>query len=302
MGVASANASDSSGSQTEMDRLTEFSVCNVKGRFSVIAPKDLLFRRIAKTNTIRAASNFSFVTIHGLKYSVFANSNQVNVTGLKRFGDLASAAEEFCEHFDVELDPASFIIDNSTVAGQLADVSRALLAEVATRSDYPDVFEENLDEVDHPDAVSVRRRHGDTAPFVCVARTRWFPSIHLRPNKQQTSQQARWDGTEPKLSSCTIFPTGRIVILGAKSLRDAHYTAMRASAYMFNEPEFSIRLWDDVYRDDDDINFAYNFVKGHVSAYVQECTRSLLASGQEQDGGRGEADCAGECWDPDHEH
>ena len=262
-----------------MDRLTGLTVCNVKGRFSVRASKEHLFRRLVKASVSRITSNFSFVTIQGLKYSVFANSNQVNVTGLKRFSDLAAAAEGFCQHFDVDLDDSSFIIDNSTVVGQLTDVSRAVLAEVASRSEYPDEQEEGIDEVDHPRAPSGRRRQGDTSPFVCVARTRWFPSIHLRPNKQQLlAPQVRWDGEDPRLASCTIFPTGRIVILGAKNLRDAHYTAMRASAYMFREPEFSIKMWDDVFYNKECITATYNPDKVNVPCYPEECTNSLPAA------------------------
>ena len=252
-----------------MDRLTSLTVCNVKGRFSVKAPKDLLFRRIVKPCVSRLASNFSFITIHGLKYSVFANSTQVNVTGLKRFTDLTAAAEEFCHHFGVALDPSSFVVDCSTVVGQLSDVSRGLLSEVASRR--PDVDGEDVDEVDYPHPVpSSSQRREDSSPFACVARTRWFPSIHLRPRRQQILQQASYDAGEPRLASCTVFPTGRIVILGARSLRDAHYTAMRASSYMFREPEFNIKMWDDVYYNEDTINDTYNTNTIYVPNYPEE--------------------------------
>ena len=255
-----------------MDRLTSLTVCNVKGRFSVKAPKDLLFRRIVKPCVSRLTSNFSFVTIQGLKYSVFANSTQVNVTGLKRFTDFAAAAEEFCHHFGVVLDPNSFVVDCSTVVGQLSDVSRALLAEVASRR--PGADEEEVDEVDYPHPVSSsssgHRRGDSSGPFACVARTRWFPSIHLRPKKQQVLTQAGYDAGEPRLASCTVFPTGRIVILGARSLRDAHYTAMRASAYMFREPEYNVRLWDEVFYNEDTITDTYNPNTVYVPSYPDE--------------------------------
>ena len=207
---------------------TPLTVCNVKGRFSVRAPKYLLFNRIAKPSTGRLATNFSFVALNGLKYSVFANSTSVNVTGLTKFSDLGLAAETFCRHFGVALEPLSKTIDNSTVVGELIGVNRELLTKVASR-------EAPKEEADFDDVANA---------FVVVARTRWFPSIHLRPNKNYP----QWvDESEPNvLASCTVFPTGKIVILGAKCIEDAEYTARTAAAFLFRDWGEG-RSWNDEY-------------------------------------------------------
>ena len=192
-------------------------VCNVKGRFRVQAPNHLLFDRIARPAAGRITNNFSFVTLSGLKYSVFTNSTWVNVTGLSNFEDLAPAAHSFCNHFGVPLEPESLKTDNSTVVGALPGVDRALLAQVASRK---------TDGIDW------------NGPFVVVARTRWFPSIHLRPNNRVTADGAGDDARHrrdvlPRLASCTLFPTGKIVILGARNHREAKFTYFAAGTFVF---------------------------------------------------------------------
>lgn len=201
--------------------LDSLSVCNVKGRFKVQVLQDLLFRRLIRARAYKVVCNFSFLTLHGLTYSVFDNSPSVNVTGLRSFDELTLAALNFCSAFNVRLELGSIKTDNSTVVGRLDGIDRPLLSEVSSRPDDDD-----------PPAI-----------FVVVARTRWFPSIHLRVNPRAVRSQPSADEATPqrRLATCTLFPTGKIVILGAKSLQDAEFTAMRAVAFIFRRR--ACRCW-----------------------------------------------------------
>ena len=230
-------------------------VCNVKGRFIVRVPQDVLFRRLIRNSACKISANFSFVTVGGLKYSVFDNSRWVNVTGLSCFADLQRAADDFCKRFGVTLEPDSVVADNSTVVGHLDGVDCEFLANVA--------FERCGAELDQPHFTT----KANGGPFVVLVRTRWFPSLHLRPGREVVAAQSSLANPEfPRLAACTVFPSGKIIVLGARSLRDARYTAQRAWSYLFDEP--ICKCWTSPLYEDDAILDCGNVC---IDGYDDEC-------------------------------
>lgn len=200
------------------DVTSTLSVSNVKGRFLVRTLPHVLLARVTNQTTANNARNFNFVEVSGLKYSVFENSVSVNVTGVKCFGCLELAANDFCRRYNLQLEPGSVKADNSTVVGQLTGIDRGVLSRAASEWS------------------------SHNAPFVPIARTQWFPSLHLRPKKHYKSDEAG----VPRLASCTVFPSGKIVILGAKSFKGAARTACEAGAFLgvdfFDSEEDELQL------------------------------------------------------------
>lgn len=209
--------------------VSDLTVCNVKGRFKVLVDNEELFRHQIRANACKLASNFAFVSVDGLKYSIFDNSRSVNVTGLESFARLTLAAQAFCQHYNVGLEDGSVQADNSTIVGYLTGVDRGLLAEISSRP-----------------------RDNSADVFLVIARTRWFPSVHLRVNPRAIRCDPKDTRSvipsQRRLATCTLFPSGKLVILGAKTLQDARFTARRAVGFIFQHRV--CRCWTSLYYDD----------------------------------------------------
>lgn len=172
-------------------------VHNVKARFKIRKKKsehvkeDLSIDDIVCIGKYTSHSNFDVEEFLTQKYLVFNESPTINVTGIKNFDKVIPIIEDYCKIRRLALDLCSITVDNSTATTSIPNVSRTILGRIA-------------------------KEHRDQGKdYTISALLRHFPSILIR------------DRTRGK-PTVSIFPSGKILILGGKSLKAIEEALLRA--------------------------------------------------------------------------
>ena len=121
------------------------------------------------------------------KFIVFDRCDLVSVTGLCGFEAVEHAALEYCNVFDRRVVEGSVRVDNCTASGELPNVDRRLLTQLAAAY-----------------------RSSPRDELTVSARTRNFPGLLIRTRKRCRNHRG----------TLTLFTTGKFVVLGAKSQQD----------------------------------------------------------------------------------
>ena len=147
-------------------------------------------------------NNFFTVAYEAYRFTIFPTCRYVNVTGLSFFQEIVQAADTFENLFETRVIPESIKIDNSTAVGLFTPNTDTQNKNILDLYSIPIALKK---------AQSKRRKwkncHVSVRPTV-------LPCVIVRRTKKPTTN---------------IFPSGKYVILGAKTLKDIEETCLLLS-------------------------------------------------------------------------